>query len=380
MKPLRSALVLAALLALAGCSRGEEAAEAKPAGQPPPAPAPAPVAPDPELEALGLKVFGKHEHKWKHSEPHYRLELGRDWLDEGSPAPSEEKLGEMRRMPGVVSVEVKDGILPYTKKPGKYVLVTKLIDLWSEADVNAWKKETAEKYMILADVGRTKWAKGYSADRRPWYVGADRPDEQVIDICVMYMTKDGSYAKAWVYAVEEPSVIFRHEFDNLVIRGGRSDATRKTEGGHVYEVQDHAGNREGAVWLSGERVVVKVAGDEYPAELIEGYLKKYPSALDNASRIDFGRWAAEEFALRLRRIDEAADRLAAGKKQRISVYDELTALRTRFPIQVEGYSQSKDFDSPEKLRALRKQLGDWWAANKDKLRWNPKIRGFEAGE
>jgi hypothetical protein len=321
-----------------------------------------------EIEALGLKKYGPHDHKGKYDTPHYKLGwVTMSWGDK--PLTEEEKQQRFANA-GVVHIEMW----------GKRLITYSVKDLWSEADEKAWKKETAEKYMILADVGRTKWAKGYSADRRPWYVGAERPDEQVIDICVMYATKDGSYAKAWVYAVEEPSVTFRHEFDNLVIRGGRSDATRKAEGGYVYEVQDHAGNREGAVWLSGDRVVVKVVGDEYPAELIEGYLKKYPSALDKVSRIDFGRWAAEEFALRLRRIDEAADRLAAGKKQRISVYDELTAVRTRFAISLEGYSESKDFDSPEKLRALRKQLADWWEANKDKLRWNHKARKFEVGE
>jgi hypothetical protein len=369
--------VVWALLLASGCTRGaEDSSRPGEAGPKPPPVTAAPVAPDPELDALGLKVFGPHEHRGKHPEPHYRMEAGRDWLGEKEEPPSPEKLEGLRKMPGIVSVEVKEGVLPYTKTPGKYLLITKLIDLWAEADEKAWQREMAERYLVQGSIGRYKspWP-GSAARELP---GSGLPDTVRVDLGCAHLTmlmagSGGGPFYADVFVCEKDPALLDHEFEREVLRHGGGI---RSEGGQLvvkYVPRNEGG--QGAFWSTGTGVYVSVVAERYPREVIAAYLKKHPSRLKKDYAVDAGKWAGAEFANRFRWMNDALS-LPDARQACQSFSEQCHHLRKYFPVPVEN----RERRTPDECRQDRKLIGDWWEANLARLRWNQKAWKFEVKE
>jgi len=300
-------------------------------------------------------------------------------VDCGKDGPSEERTRKAQEAPGVIDVAVKKdkSRTPWgADYESTYLVVTKLIDLWSEADVKAWKKEMGEKYMITKDVGGHRWGKSCGAEEASWPATKAAGNGRFVFTITTYVARTEDYSTVTVSASQEKFPGFENAFWRCVLEHGGKSKLRKVGESWVYE--RHVGETaDGAIWATADGVLVYIScGGKYPTELIEAYLEKYPSILSADYKMDLERWGREEIELRLARMDEILADPKEAAKRKAYVYDEWIDLRRFF---VFPFDNAK-CQTEEEHRALRKQLGDWWGANKDKLRWNPKIRGFEAGE
>jgi len=359
-------------LSLSGCARAADPEPILP-GQKPAESAPKQDSPSAaELEALGLKFFGPHEHTGEHLGPHY--EIVSVSVDIGKRNVTDEELEQKRKGPHVVGVEVseEDGVTPLGDKyHTRFIVVKRIKDRWAEQDEQAWKQAMAEKYLILADIGKSKWFRPVALANRGW--GGNM---HFIKIGTMYQAPDKSSFYVSVYVCDKPDAGFDHDFTRWVLTQG-GGKTRSLGKHYVFE-HNEGGGEDGAIWKASDTMFISIANaGQYPKEVIEAYLEKYPSVLTADYRIDYAKWAAEEMAFRLERMDKA---LEAGpesyKKTGISFCDEWRTVRTYFPFD-KGKCDDKDVEG---CREVKKLIEKWWAANKDKLRWNAKTRKFETAD
>jgi len=363
------------VLSFSGCARAADPEPnlpgQKPAESPPKQDSPSAE----ELEALGLKVFGPHEHTGKYVGPHYRIASVSEQV--GKRTVTEEELERSRKGSAVVGVEIQE--LEVTTKYGKFrdkfIVVKRLVDLWAEQDEQAWKKAVAEKHLILADIGGYKWRQFFAGKGWAPYMHFSQDGEQRLTTA-SYQAPEGGVFYVEMFVCEKPTSGFDHDLLRWVlIQGG---GKMRSIGKHYVFEYNERGSEDGAIWKASDTIFISIANaGRYPRQVIEAYLEKYPCVLTKDYQIDYAKWAAEEMAFRLERLGKA---LAAGpdslQKTGISFYNEWAALRVYFLFPFD----KKKCTDPEECREVKKLVEEWWAANKDKLSWNPKTRKFEAKE
>jgi hypothetical protein len=368
--------ILLALLALAGCARGgEDAIVPQQAAQPKPEVQevqPLSPAPDPELEALGIKVFGEHQHTGSYTGPHYRKE--ETWYEIEDRIPSEEEMNQRRAQPRVVAVEIREEKEQRRGKEvtARYIVTTRLIDLWSQADERAWKEEMAGKYLVQGDIGRYRSSGRGSAARG--LTGRGRPtiDAGCAHMTILMTAPRGDMFHASVFAGEAEPALMEHEFERRVLRNG--DGMRTETGQYVVKYRSDDEGGQGAMWSTGKGVYVSVVAGKYPEEVIVAYLKKHPSALTRDYRVDEGKWLEAEIGYRFRWMDEALA-MEDAREARDRFSSQVTLFREDFRLPSNG-DECRDV---ENCRQTRKRLAEWWEANKGKLHWDQKAGKFEVG-
>jgi hypothetical protein len=333
---------------------------------------PAPPAPDPELEALGLKVFGPHQHRGQYPEPHYRKDVSRLWLE--NRIPSDQEMEQRRSAPGVVSVEIVDDILPVSRKPSKCLVITQLIDLWSQADERAWKEEMAGKYLVQGDIGKYKGSGHGSAERGLPSRGRPTIGEGCAHVMKMYASPDGAYFYADIYVCERNPALLEHEFATRVL----DDGAGLKRVGRQFVVSRASGEEglAGAMWLSANGVYVAISNaGRHPGDVVAKYLEKHPSVLPDGFEVDPAQWLEIEIGYRFRWMDEALG-MADVHQACLFFSEQCHFVLKRLPAPIEN----KERKSIDECRRDREIISTWWEANKSKLRWNRKTKKFEVKE
>jgi hypothetical protein len=320
-------------------------------------------------------MFGPHEHKWKHPEPHYKKE--ELWVDVGKDGPSEERIRKAREATAVIDVTVKKDKVhtPWdTDYETTFLVVTKLIDLWSQADERAWKEEMAGKYLVQGDIGKYKGSGHGSAERGLPSRGRPTIGEGCAHVMKMYASPDGAYFYADIYVCERNPALLEHEFATRVL----DDGAGLKRVGRQFVVSRASGEEglAGAMWLSANGVYVAISNaGRHPGDVVAKYLEKHPSILPDGFEVDPAQWLEIEIGYRFRWMDEALG-MADVHQACLFFSEQCHFVLKRLPAPIEN----KERKSIDECRRDREIISTWWEANKSKLRWNGKTKKFEVKE
>ena len=243
-------------------------------------------------------------------------------------------------------------------------------DRIKEAADKKWR-EYAFKNLLVEDFSPFR-KQGASSTREQWDMYPDRPAGYGW-VTTEYVRPKGEKIDVWI-GESHGGPIRLHEWMRRIIGMGLACRVAKHD---VHQVIWHDQPWKGASWPAGEgRFVSILGGREFPKEVVNAYLKKFPSTLPEDFKLDKASWGKDELDFYLGCLKQAIEVGAPWGGRDFGHYFGYAGKFICLPF-FKDVQITKETPLQKKVE-LYEQLLKWWNANKERTYWDEKLQQLVA--